>query len=128
MKLLAIAFVCGTAFLIAAALVVVAVTSNRQQPLPQPEVQTMPMPSEVHVNAIEHKSVTIAGSSGASASPTVSIVCGNGATADRYEARNDALRSIARRRDLPENAETARLYLEAVGKKLDRAEMNRDGD
>ena len=29
---------------------------------------------------------------------------------------------------VPENAETARLYLEAVGKKLDRAEMNRDGD
>jgi hypothetical protein len=34
---------------------------------------------------------------------TVAIVCGeDAATADRYEAWNDALRSIARRRDLPE--------------------------
>ena len=38
------------------------------------------------------------------ASAAVAIVCGaDKATADRYEARNDALRSIARRRDLPEN-------------------------
>ena len=37
------------------------------------------------------------------ASRVVAIVCGaDKATADRYEARNDALRSIARRRDLPE--------------------------
>ena len=33
-------------------------------------------------------------------SDAVAIVCGNGANADRYEARNDALRSIARRRSL----------------------------
>jgi len=36
------------------------------------------------------------------ASDAVSIVCGEDeATADRYEARNDALRLIAHRRDLP---------------------------
>jgi hypothetical protein len=40
----------------------------------------------------------------ADASAAVSIVCGDDpATADRYEARNDALRSIARRRDLARN-------------------------
>ena len=38
------------------------------------------------------------------ASAAVAIVCGaDSATADRYEARNDALRSVARRRDLPES-------------------------
>jgi len=37
------------------------------------------------------------------ASSAVKVVCGDDpATAERYEARNDALRSIARRRDLPE--------------------------
>ena len=38
------------------------------------------------------------------ASGAVAIVCGaDVTTADRYEARNDALRSIARRRNLPKN-------------------------
>jgi len=38
------------------------------------------------------------------ASSAVKVVCGDDpATADRYEARNDALRSIARRRDLAKN-------------------------
>ena len=38
------------------------------------------------------------------ATAAVAVVCGADVmTADRYEARNDALRSIARRRDLPEN-------------------------
>ena len=38
------------------------------------------------------------------ASSAVAIVCGaDPTTADRYEARNDALRSIARRRNLPKN-------------------------
>ncbi len=35
------------------------------------------------------------------ASGAVAAVCGNAANDDRYEARNDALLSIARRRDLP---------------------------
>ena len=40
----------------------------------------------------------------AAASGAVANVCGmDDATADRYEARNDALRSIARRRDLPKD-------------------------
>ena len=38
------------------------------------------------------------------ATAAVAVVCGeDAATAGRYEERNDALRSIARRRDLPEN-------------------------
>lgn len=94
--------VIGVVAVMIAVIASVAVLRNRQQQLPQPEVQTMPMPSEVQVNAIEHKSVTIAGASGASASSAVSMICGESAAADRYEARNDALRSIARRRDLSE--------------------------
>ena len=43
----------------------------------------------------------------------VAIVCGeDAATAERYEARNDALRSIARRRDLPKgDVEALMAYL-----------------
>ena len=39
----------------------------------------------------------------ATVSRAVAVICGgDSATVDRYEARNDALRSIARRRDLPD--------------------------
>ena len=86
--------VIGVVAVMIAVIASVAVLRNRQQQLPQPEVQTMPMPSEVQVNAIEHKSVTIAGASGASASSAVSMICGESAAADRYEARNDALRRL----------------------------------
>ena len=92
--------VCGTALLIAAA-VVVALRERHQAPLPDvPVAQT---PAEVRVKAVERKGETIAEDEEATASAAVAIVCGmDAATADRYEARNDALRSIARRRDLPE--------------------------
>ena len=94
--------IAGVVAIMIAVIASVAVLRNRRQPVPLQEVQTMPMPSDVRVNAVEHKSVTIAGASGASASSAVSMICGESAAADRYEARNDALRSIARRRDLSE--------------------------
>ena len=92
---------CGTALLIAAA-VVVALRERHQAPLPDvPVAQT---PAEVRVKAVERKGETIAEDEVATASAAVAIVCGmDAATADRYEARNDALRSIARRRDLPKD-------------------------
>lgn len=72
--------------------------------LPASEAQA-PL-SEVRVVAVERKAVaTVAAVATAvsDASRAVAVVCGaDSATADRYEARNDALRSIARRRDLPE--------------------------
>ena len=95
-----IVIVCGTALLIAAA-VVVALRERQQAPLPEaPVAQT---PAEVRVKAIERNSAVDAVAPAApDASRAVAIVCGaDSATADRYEARNDALRSIARRRDLP---------------------------
>ena len=51
--------------------------------------------------AVERKAAQVKLCEGASASRAVAIVCGmDEATADRYEARNDALRSVARRMDL----------------------------
>ena len=93
----------GTALLIAAAVVVVVASRNRQQPAPPPDVPVAQTPAEVRVKAVERKSATVARANAATASRAVAIVCGaDEATADRYEARNGALRSIARRRDLPE--------------------------
>ena len=91
--------ICGTVLLIAAAVVVA--LRERLQPVPLPEVPVAQTPAEVRVKAVERKSATVARPNAATASRAVAIVCGaDEATADRYEARNDALRSIARRRDL----------------------------
>ena len=94
-----IVIVCGTALLIAAAVVVA--LRERQQPAPLPEAPVVQTPAEVHVKAVERKADTVEREN-VTASGAVAIVCGeDAATAGRYEARNDALRSIARRRDLP---------------------------
>ena len=96
-----IVIVCGAALLIAAA--VVAALRGRVQSLPLPSVP-MVSPAEVRVKAVERKAEPVEQEVGAVASGAVAIVCGmDEATADRYEARNDALRSIARRRDLPKD-------------------------
>ncbi len=98
---LKIVTVCGTALLIAAA-VGVAALRNRRQPVPLPEVPVAASPAEVRVKAVERKPEPM-DHEVVEAFTAVAIVCGaDSATADRYEARNDALRSIARRRDLPE--------------------------
>ena len=88
----------GSALLIAGA-VVVALRERRPAPLPEaPVAQT---PADVRVKAVERKTGPVAEGELAAASGAVAIVCGaDEATADSYEARNDALRSIARRRDL----------------------------
>ena len=73
---------------------------NRRQPAPPPEVPVAAAPAEVCVKAVERNPAVAAAAP--DASRVVAIVCGmDEATADRYEVRNDALRSIARRRDLP---------------------------
>ena len=93
---------CGTALLIAAAVGAVVASRNRRQPLPPPDVPVSPCPAEVRVKAVERKPEP-SDHEVIEASAAVAIVCGaDSATADRYEARNDALRSIARRRDMPE--------------------------
>jgi len=94
--------VCGAALLIAAAVAVVVALRNRQQPAPPPDAPVAALPAEVRVKAVERKPEPM-DHEVVEASSAVAIVCGaDPTTADRYEARNDALRSIARRRDLPE--------------------------
>jgi len=94
--------VCGTVLLIAAVVVVAVALRNRQQPAPPPDVPVAVSPAEVCVKAVERKPEPM-DHEVVEASSAVAIVCGaDPTTADRYEARNDALRSIARRRDLPE--------------------------
>ena len=95
--------VCGIALLIAAAVGVASALRNRRQIVPPPEVPVAQAPAEVRVKAVERKAELVAEGEVVAASSAVANVCGeDAATADRYEARNDALRSIARRRDLPE--------------------------
>jgi len=96
--------VCGIALLITAAVAVVVALRSCQQPAPPPDVPVAQTPAEVRVKAVERNSEPVADGEVAAASDAVAIVCGaDSATADRYEARNVALRSIARRRDLPKN-------------------------
>ena len=98
------AIACGASLLIAAVVAVVVASRNRHQPAPPPEVPVAQAPAEVRVKAVERKTEPVEQGEVAAASGAVAIVCGeDAATADRYEARNDALRSIARRRDLPED-------------------------
>lgn len=88
-------------FLIAAAVAVVVALRNRQQPAPPPDVLVAVSPAEVCVKAVERKPEP-SDHEVIEASAAVAIVCGaDSATADRYEARHDALRSIARRQDMP---------------------------
>ena len=85
-----------------AAVGVVVASRNRRQPAPPPDVPVAASPAEVRVKAVERKPEP-SDHEVVEASTAVAIVCGaDPTTADRYEARNDALRSIARRRDLPE--------------------------
>ena len=101
MNRLKIVTVCGTALLVAAAVGVVVASRNHRQPAPPPDVPVAASPAEVRVKAVERKSEP-SDHEVIEASTAVAIVCGaESATADRYEARNDALRSIAWRRDLP---------------------------
>lgn len=98
-----IVIACGASLLIAVVVVVVVALRNCQQPPTPPDVPVAALPAEVRVKAVERKSTTVARPNVATASRAVAIVCGaDEATADRYETRNDALRSIARRCDLPE--------------------------
>ena len=106
MKFRITVIVCGTALLIAAAATVGVASAlrNRRHPAPPPDVPVSASSAEVCVKAVKRNSVaTNVVTVASDASRVVAIICGkDSATADRYEARNDALRSIARRLDLPE--------------------------
>ena len=91
---------CGTVLPLAAAVVV---ALRERQTVPLPEVPVAQTPAEVRVKAVERNSAANVATAAPDASRAVAIICGKDpATSNRYEARNDVLRSIARRRDLPE--------------------------
>ena len=80
---------CGTALLIAAAVVVA--LRDRRREVSLPDVPVAASPAEVRVKAVERKAELVERGVSAAASAAVAIVCGmDAATADRYEARNDA--------------------------------------
>lgn len=88
-----------------AAVVSVVVSCGRRQPARMPPAPTTSVLRDtVRVRGVERKVSPDVQSVTTDVSAAVAIVCGDDpATADRYEARNDALRSIARRRDLSRN-------------------------
>ena len=95
MKIQVIVIVCGSALLLSAVVAVVVASRNRQQPAPPPNVPVAASPAEVRVKAVERKPEPM-NHEVVEASSAVAIVCGaDPTTADRYEARNDALRSVA---------------------------------
>ena len=103
MKIQVIVIVCGSALLLAAAVAVVVASRNWQQPAPPPDVPVSALSAEMRVKAVERNSAANVATAAPDSSRVVGIICGkDSATAGRYEARNGALRSIARRRDLPE--------------------------
>lgn len=118
MKKRLIVIVFGTALLLAAAVVVA--LRERLQPVPPPEVSVAQTPAEVRVKAVERNPVAAVVTAAPDASRAVAIICGKDpATSNRYEARNDALRSIARRRDLPKEDITALMaYLQSTQDRL----------
>ena len=119
MKIQVIVIVCGAALLIAAAVAVVVALCNRQQLAPPPDAPVAALPAEVYIKAVEQKSEP-SDREIVEASTAVAVVCGaDPTTANCYEARNDAFRSIARRRDLPEKDVAALMtYLQSPKDRL----------
>ena len=100
MKQRMIVIVCVTVLPIMVAVGVAFALRNHRQPVPLPDVPVAASPAEVRVKAVERKPEP-SDHEVVEAATAVAIVCGaDPTTVDRYEARNDALRSIARRRDL----------------------------
>ena len=90
MEIRAVVIIGGIALLLAAVVDVVVASRNRCQPLPPPDVPVAASPAEVRVKAVERKPEPL-DHEVVDASSAVAIVCGaDSATADRYEARNDA--------------------------------------
>ena len=89
----------GSVVGLACVVIVFAMRSRYRVTQPMPIVRTQP--DEICVKAVTYNLEPYEHHIAASTSRAVFAVCGNDANAGRYEARNDALLSIARRRDLP---------------------------
>ena len=96
------------AVLVAGAVAAIILKSARRENPTQLTPEALSSQSEVRANIVVQKHAHVIEPGGTSASYAIDILCGaNGATDNRYEARNDALLSIARRRDLTEEDVTA---------------------
>ena len=72
-------------------------------PPPPSRPQSIP-PAVVDIKPVSPKAMSVAEAYPGLVSAAIAAICGaDPATADRYEARNDALRTIARNRNLPTN-------------------------
>lgn len=87
----------------------------------RPPAHPIPVPTQMRVKASDKvRPKPRADQSETNVSAAVAIICGlDDATADRYEERNNALRSIARRRDVaPNDVRTLMAYLRATNDTL----------
>lgn len=90
----------------AVAIVVVLATTlcHCRHPALPPQARQMPTTAEVAIKPISPSTTSIAETDPATISSAIASLCGaDSATAERYEARNDALRSISRDRNLQED-------------------------
>ncbi len=94
----------GTAVAVLMAVAAVVAIRKNGVVATKPVVEKRTPIDKVRVKTAERKSGLEDPSGATATTAAVGIVCGRDkATTDRYEARNDALRSIARRRDLAKN-------------------------
>ena len=109
----------GAVLLVCVAILLALRSGRRETPLP-PVPEVTGTPGEVRVKPVVRKDAARKPTVTSSTSRTVAIICGaDEATTDRYKARNDALRSIARRRDLPKEDVAALVaYLRAADSAL----------
>ena len=106
---------CAVVALVATSVAALLLLRRRNEPkLPEPGPSAVP--GKVAVKPVVTGDAALAPTVEVPTSRAVAIVCGGDAeTAGRYEARNGALRSIARRRDLPKEDVAALLaYLRAA--------------
>ena len=76
---------------------------NKSTPPPLPRKPSTP-PAEVDIKSVSPNAMSVAKVARVAASSAIATFCGEDpATADRYEERNNALRSIARERNLSTN-------------------------
>ncbi len=93
--LLSLLVVCGIMFII--------LRKHEQYSTLPPTIQAVTS-AAIRIQSVAPKPPTILKSDWTIVSASIAAVCGSDpATADRYEARNDALRSIARERNLASN-------------------------
>ena len=98
-----LSFLIAAALLLACGVAIVFFRRHALAPPPPSRPQSIP-PVVVDIKPVSPKATSVAEAYPGLVSAAIAAICGaDPATADRYEARNDALRSIMRERHLPTN-------------------------